>query len=170
MTEDGLAGALDGVSVTPRLLVAAEFEGALAEDTADPGDARAEQPSSEALNVLMALPDTAVAVITRRSPDGVSELMFLSGSKGGVRYVLPEEVAALRADLAATGLLLVTTSADVAEAAGDVRDGDVVVAVGGDEEAPGPVGDAAGVPVYRVDDPEAVSEVLEEMARLRRRP
>lgn len=164
--EDGLAGALDRVSVTPRLLVTAGFEGALAEDTAEPGDARAEQPSSEALNVLMALPDTSVAVVTRRAPDEVSELMFLSGSKGGVRYVLPEDVAALRAGLAATGLLLVAASADVAEAAGDVRDGDVAVAVGGGE-APDAVGD---VPVYRVDDAEAVSEVLEEMARLRRRP
>jgi hypothetical protein len=64
----------------PTLLVACGFDGALSPD----GDDRAIQQSSEALNVLLALPGTTVAVVSRRPPDEVAELMFLSGSKGGL--------------------------------------------------------------------------------------
>jgi hypothetical protein len=38
--------ALDRIATTPRLLVACDFDGALAPDLGDPDDARAEQPSS----------------------------------------------------------------------------------------------------------------------------
>ncbi len=154
--DDELWGALDRVSVTRRLLVVCGFDGALAAPTDDPAAARAEQPSSEALNVLMALADTSVAVVSRRAPDEVSELMFLSGSKGGVRIVLPEQVPGLRAELEATGLVAVGAGD---AAAGDAWPGDVVVEI--DRDTP------SG---YRVDDAEDVAEVLEELARLRRRP
>src|SRR6185369_11669256 len=55
----------------------------LAPDLGDPDDARAEQLSSEALNILLALRDTTVAVVSRRDPEQVAQLMRLSGAKGG---------------------------------------------------------------------------------------
>lgn len=147
--DDQVWVALDRVSLTPRLLVACGFDGALAAPTTDPAEARAEQPSSEALNVLMALSDTTVAVVSRRAPDEVVELMYLSGSKGGLRVVLPEELAGVRAAFGATGLVALGVGD---EALSDVRDGDVVVTPDGDDEPA-----------------EDVAEVLEELARLRRR-
>ena len=58
---DELWRALDRIATTPRLLVACDFDGALAPDLGDPDNARAEQSSSEALNVLLALRNTTVA-------------------------------------------------------------------------------------------------------------
>ena len=79
-TDDPLWGALDRVVESPTLLVACAFDGALAPDEGDPAEARAEQVSSEALNVLVALADTTVAVVSDRPRDEVAELMFLSGA------------------------------------------------------------------------------------------
>jgi hypothetical protein len=149
-TDDALWGALDRVAETPTLLVACAFDGALAPDEGDPADARAEQVSSEALNVLMALPGTTVAVVSDRPADEVSELMFLSGSKGGARVVAPEGVGALRTEIGATAMVTVGF-----EPTGAQRD-DVVVGV----DAPAP---------YEVGDVDDVAEVLEELASLRRR-
>jgi hypothetical protein len=152
-TDDVLWGALDRVSETPTLLVACAFDGALAPDEGDPAQARAEQVSSEALNVLVALADTTVAVVSDRPPDEVAELMFLSGAKGGLRVVAPEGVAALRDEVGATALVAVGV-----EITG--RSADVVVGVGEDL--------GAGAP-FEVEDVDDVADMLEELAGLRRR-
>ena len=155
---DELWRALDRIATTPRLLVACDFDGALAPDLGDPDGARAEQLSSEALNILLALAHTTVAVVSRRDPEQVAEMMLLSGSKGGLRHVAPEVVDGLRDEVGATGVVRVS--------AGDgepwqPRSGDLGVTVieeGGPATGPG----------YVVEDTESVSEVLEELARLRR--
>lgn len=151
-TDDALWGALDRVAETPALLVACAFDGALAPDEGDPGQARAEQVSSEALNVLMALPATTVAVVSDRPADEVAELMFLSGSKGGARVVAPEGLGALRDEVGATALVAVGVATDGGA-------DDVVVGVG-EDGAPAP---------YEVEDVDDVAELLEELASLRRR-
>lgn len=152
-TDDELWGALDRVAETPTLLVACAFDGALAPDDGDPAQARAEQVSSEALNVLMALHATTVAVVSDRPAEEVAELMFLSGSKGGARVVAPEGLGALRDEVGATALVAV----GVATAGSS---GDVIVGVGED------LGEGAP---YEVEDVDDVAELLEELAGLRRR-
>ncbi|GJF03057.1 MULTISPECIES: HAD family hydrolase [Pseudonocardia] len=156
---DELWGALDRVAATPRLLVACDFDGALAPDFGDPDNARAEQPSSEALNVLLALPRTTVAVVSRRDPEQVAELMLLSGSKGGLRHVAPEAVAGLRDEVDATAVFRI--SADGGEPL-QLRSDDLGITV---LEEGGPEAEAPG---FAVEDTEGVAEVLEELARLRR--
>ena len=152
-TDDPLWGALDRIAETPTLLVACAFDGALAPDEGDPAEARAEQVSSEALNVLVALADTTVAVVSDRPLDEVAELMFLSGAKGGARVVAPEGVGALRDEVGATALVAV--GVDIAGTSADV-----VIGVGEDL--------APGAP-YEVEDVDDVAELLEELAGLRRR-
>lgn len=152
-SDDPLWSALDRVAETPTLLVACAFDGALAPDEGDPEQARVEQVSSEALNVLLALTGTTVAVVSERPRDEVAELMFLSGAKGGARVVAPDEVGALRDEVGATGLVAV--GVDVAGTAADL-----VVGVGEDL--------APGAP-YEVEDVDDVAELLEELAGLRRR-
>lgn len=153
-TDDPLWGALDRVAETPTLLVACAFDGALAPDEGDPAEARAEQVSSEALNVLVALADTTVAVVSDRPRDEVAELMFLSGAKGGLRMVAPEGLDALRDEVGATALVAVGVAVTGTSA-------DVIVGVG-DELG-------AGAP-YEVEDVDEVGELLEELAGLRRSP
>jgi hypothetical protein len=155
--DDELWSALDKVAETPTLLVACAFDGALAPDEGDPAHARAEQQSSEALNVLMALPATTVAVVSERPNDEVAELMFLSGSKGGGRVVTPEGVAGLRDEVGATAAVTIGLVPDPASSGDD----DVVVGVStilGTEDAP-----------YQTEDVDDIAEVLEELASLRRR-
>lgn len=156
---DELWRALDRIAATPRLLVACDFDGALAPDLGDPDDARAEQLSSEALNILLALRHTTVAVVSRRDPEHVAQMMLLSGSKGGLRHVAPQEVDGLRDQVDATAVLRISA---------------------GDEEPPHLRPDDLGIAVlneggpdiaaddYVVEDTEVVAEVLEELARLRR--
>ncbi len=154
--DDELWSALDKVAETPRLLVACAFDGALAADEGDPAHARAEQQSSEALNVLIALPATTVAVVSERPSDEVAELMFLSGAKGGGRVVTPEGVAGLRDEVGATAAVTIGLVPDPASG-----DDDVVVGVStilGTEDAP-----------YQAEDVDDIAEVLEELASLRRR-
>jgi hypothetical protein len=148
--DDPLWGALDKVAETPNLLVVCAFDGALAADEGDPAHARAEQQSSEALNVLIALPATTVAVVSERPADEVAELMFLSGAKGGARVVAPEGVAALRDEVGATAVVAAGLVPD-----GGPRADDVVIGVAA--EAP-----------YEVEDVDDVCLVLEELAGLRR--
>ena len=153
---DELWRALDRIATTPHLLVACDFDGGLAPDLGDPDDARAEQLSSEALNILLALRNTTVAVVSRRDPEQVAQLMLLSGAKGGLRHVTPEDVDRLRDEVDATGVIRVA-----AEDA-HLRPGDLGITVlneGGHAHAGGG---------YVVDDTEDVAEVLEELARLRR--
>jgi hypothetical protein len=154
--DDELWSALEKVAETPTLLVACAFDGALAADEGDPAHARAEQQSSEALNVLIALPATTVAVVSERPADEVAELMFLSGAKGGGRVVAPEGVDALREEVGATAVVAVGVLPDPVPG-----DDDVVVGLAtilGTEDAP-----------YQVEDVDDVAEVLEELASLRRR-
>ncbi|GAY08453.1 hypothetical protein [Pseudonocardia sp. N23] len=153
---DELWRALDRVAAAPELLVACDFDGVLAPDLGDPDDARAEQLSSESLNILLALAHTTVAVVSRRDPDDVAQLMRLSGTKGGLRHVMPQDVGTLRADADA----MVRISVD--EGPRHLREGDVAVTVMNED---GSTTTASG---YLVVDTESVSEVLEELARLRR--
>ncbi|MFC4950503.1 hypothetical protein [Pseudonocardia sp. GCM10023141] len=155
---DELWRALDRIATTSWLLVACDFDNALAPDLGDPENARAEQASSEALNVLLALPRTTVAVVSRRDPEQVAELMLLSGSKGGLRRVAPEDVAALRDEVEATGLLRVSADGE----GSSLRSGDLGITV---IYEGGTAGTGSG---YAVEDTEGVAEVLEELARLRR--
>jgi hypothetical protein len=152
--DDELWSALEKVSETSRLLVACAFDGALAPDEGDP--ARAEQRSSEALNVLIALPATTVAVVSERPTDEVAELMFLSGAKGGGRVVAPEGVDALRAEVGATAVVAVGVLPDPVPGDDDVVIG--LATILGTEDAP-----------YQVEDVDDVAELLEELASLRRR-
>ena len=145
---DDLYRALDRIASTPRLLVACDFDGALAPDLGDPDDARAEQTSSEALNVLLALRNTTVAVVSRRDPEQVAQLLRLSGSKGGLRHITPQDVDELRDEVDGTGMIR-------------FQAGDLGVSV----VIEGATGPDSG---YEVEDTEAVAEVLEELSRLRR--
>ena len=154
---DELWRALDRIATTPRLLVACDFDGALAPDFGDPDDARAEQGSSEALNVLLALRDTTVAVVSRRDPDEVGQLMRLSGAKGGLRHVAPSDVDGLRDAVDATVLVRISAGGPPQLRAGDLG---IMVLNEGEREDAGPG--------FVVQDTEAVAEVLEELARLRR--
>jgi hypothetical protein len=137
----------------PTLLVACGFDGALSPD----GDDRAVQQSSEALNVLLALPGTTVAVVSRRPPDEVAELMFLSGSKGGLRHCGPGDLAELRRDVGGVALVI---EADPDSLVGLGPD-DVGILFDDDED---PEDDG----VRRVADADEVVEVLEELVTLRR--
>jgi hypothetical protein len=166
---DELWRALDRIASTPRLLVACDFDGALAPDLGDPDDARAEQLSSEALNILLALRDTTVAVVSRRDPEEVTQLMLLSGAKGGLRHVSPENVAGLRDEIDATGVIRVSAGDEQTH---QLRPGDLGITVadegGRENTAPGYAVDDTEDVGYAVDDTEDVAEVLEELARLRR--
>ena len=156
---DELWRALDRIATTPRLLVACDFDGGLAPDLGDPDDARAEQLSSEALNILLALRDTTVAVVSRRDPEQVAQLMRLSGAKGGLRHVAPQHVNGLRDEVDATGVIRVSAVDGEPQ---PLRSGDLGITVLNED---GPAGTGSG---YVVDDTEDVAEVLEEVARLRR--
>ena len=155
---DELWRALDRIATTPRLLVACDFDGGLAPDLGDPDDARAEQLSSEALNILLALRDTTVAVVSRRDPEQVAQLMRLSGAKGGLRHVGPQHVDGLRDEVDATGVIRVS-AVDERPQPRPAR---------GSRDHRAERGQADGVPGYVVADTEDVAEVLEEVARLRR--
>lgn len=157
---DELWGVLDRIAETPRLLVACGFDGALAPDLGDPDSARAEQEASEALNVLLALRDTTVAVVSRRDPEQAAELMFLSGAKGGLRHVSPDAVAGLRDEVGATTVVALGAGD---EAPRDLRPGDLGVVVVDEGADPDDV-DAEWV----VEGTENVAELLEELARMRR--
>ena len=142
-----------GLGEEPTLLVACGFDGALSPD----GDDRAIQQSSEALNVLLALPGTTVAVVSRRPPDEVAELMFLSGSKGGLRHCGPGELAELRRAVGGVALVIDTDPDSLAGLGPD----DIGILVDDDEDP-----DDDGL--RRVADADEVVEVLEELVSLRR--
>ncbi|MGD9987542.1 hypothetical protein [Pseudonocardia sp.] len=156
---DELWRALDRIALTPRLLVACDFDGALAPDLGDPAGARAEQLSSESLNILLALAHTTVAVVSRRDPDEVAEMMMLSGAKGGLRFVTPDQVDGLRADVGATAAVRLVCAGEQPQ---PLRAGDLGVTVLDDAEPPET---RSG---FLLEDTEAAAEVLEELARLRR--
>ncbi|WP_157647793.1 hypothetical protein [Actinomycetospora chiangmaiensis] len=152
-----LLGEVAALGDAPTLLVACGFDGALA----PPGDDRALQQSSEALNVLLALPGTTVAVVSRRPADEVAELMFLSGAKGGLRTITPDDVDPLRRELAAVALVVDTDPGTLAGLTSD----DLGVLV--DEDAD-PDADPEEEGRYRVAGAEDVVDVLEELVTARR--
>lgn len=151
-----LLGEVAALGDAATLLVACGFDGALA----PLGDDRALQQSSEALNVLLALPGTTVAVVTRRPADEIAELMFLSGAKGGLRMVPPDGVDPLRRELGAVALVVDTDPDSLAGLTAD----DLGVLVEADAD---PEGDPEHG-VYRVAEAEDVVEVLEELVGSRR--
>jgi hypothetical protein len=137
----------------PTLLVAVGFDGALSPD----GDDRAVQPSSEALNVLLALPGTTVAVVSRRPAEEVSELMFLSGAKGGLRTCGPGDLPELRREVGGVALVV-----DVdPESLDGLAPTDVGILVDDDED---PADDGR----RRIADADEVVEILEELVSTRR--
>ena len=99
-----------------------------------------------------------MAVVSRRDPEQVAQLMLLSGSKGGLRHVAPQHVDGLRDEVDATGVIRISAGDERPQ---PVRPGDLGITVLNE-------GQADGVPGYVVDDTEDVAEVLEELARLRR--
>jgi hypothetical protein len=139
---------------TARILVACGFRGALAHL----GEDRALPESSEALNVLLALPGTVVAVISDRPSEEMSELMFLSGAKGGLRMIGPDDVGPLREGVDAA----IVVDVDPASLA-SLGDGDLAVLV--DAEADPDEEPDGGV--HRVVDAEDVVVVLEELVGVR---
>ncbi|MCD2189859.1 hypothetical protein [Actinomycetospora soli] len=155
-TVEELLGEVAALGDAPTLLVACGFDGALA----PLGDDRALQQSSEALNVLLALPGTTVAVVSRRPADEIAELMFLSGAKGGLRMLDPDAVEPLRRELGAVALVVDTDPATLAGlGAGDLG---VLVDADADPDADPEHG------VYRVAEAEDVVDVLEELVGARR--
>jgi hypothetical protein len=137
----------------PTLLVAVGFDGALSPD----GDDRAVQQSSEALNVLLALPGTTVAVLSGRPAEEVSELMFLSGAKGGLRMCAPGDLPELHREVGGVALVIDVDPASLDGLGSD----DVGVLVDDDEDPPD---DGR----RRVADADEVIEVLEELVSVRR--
>jgi hypothetical protein len=137
----------------PTLLVAAAFDGVIAPE----GEDRALQQSSEALNVLLALPGTTVAVVSHRPAEEVSELMFLSGSKGGLRMVGPDGLDELRREVGGVALVIHTEPGSL----DGLGPGDLGVLVDEDED---PEDDG----LRRVFDVEEVVELLEELVSARR--
>jgi trehalose-phosphatase len=89
-TADELRAALAKAAQAPTLLVASDFDGALAEFTVDPDDSAPAPGAMEALRGLAALPDTHVAVASGRDVRtlrdltgvGSAESITLIGSHG----------------------------------------------------------------------------------------
>lgn len=107
--------------------------------------------------MLLALPGTTVAVVSRRPPDEVAELMFVSGSKGGLRHCGPDDVADLRRAVGGVALVIDTDLDSRARLGPD----DVGISVDDDE-------DTDGDGMRRVADADEVVEVLEELVSARR--
>jgi hypothetical protein len=107
----------------------------------------------------LALRNTTVAIVSRRDPEQVAELMLLSGSKGGLRHITPEDVDKLRDALDATGVIRLSAGDEEPR---HLRPGDLEVTVLNEG---GPQDTGSG---YVVEDTEGVAEVLEELSRLRR--
>jgi len=83
-----LVRALDGAVVTPRLLVASDFDGTLAPIVNNPADARPLPGAADALIALAGLPSTTVALVSGRALSTLRELssmpppVHLVGSHG----------------------------------------------------------------------------------------
>ena len=100
-----LEDALGALAATPRLLVALDFDGTLAPEVDDPEKARATPEARDAVERLVALPDTRVAMVSGRSlgdlervaPFGDRVLLVVSH---GIELRLdePDDVLALDAD------------------------------------------------------------------------
>lgn len=69
-----LVRAVEAVCSAPRLLVALDFDGTLAPFEVDPGDSRADPLAMEAVEHLVNLPDTEVALVSGRGLDSLAEV------------------------------------------------------------------------------------------------
>lgn len=79
-----LAGALARVAQTPELLVVCDFDGVLAPIVAEPGLARPLPQATAAIEALLALPHTAVALVSGRA---LADLSMISQMPPGVHLV-----------------------------------------------------------------------------------
>ncbi|RIX28714.1 trehalose-phosphatase [Amnibacterium setariae] len=101
----GLRDALATLAGTPRLLVALDFDGTLAPEVDDPEKARATPEARAAVERLIALPATRVALVSGRSLDDLEKVasfddrVLLVGSHGiELRLDEPDDVLALDED------------------------------------------------------------------------
>lgn len=99
-----LRGALESLAATDRLLVALDFDGTLAPEVDDPEKARATPEARAAVDRLIALPATRVALVSGRSLDALEQVapfgdgVLLVGSHGiELRLDDPDDVLALDA-------------------------------------------------------------------------
>jgi len=97
-----LRDALGGLAGTQRLLVALDFDGTLAPTVDDPEKARATPEARDAVERLIALPDTRVALVSGRSLRDLEQVapfddrVLLVGSHGiELRLDEPDDVIAL---------------------------------------------------------------------------
>lgn len=100
-----LRDALAALAATPRLLVALDFDGTLAPVVDDPEKARATPEARAAVERLIALPDTRVALVSGRALKDLEQVatfgdrVLLVGSHGiELRLDEPDDVLALDAD------------------------------------------------------------------------
>jgi trehalose 6-phosphate phosphatase len=100
-----LRDALGTLAATPRLLVALDFDGTLAPEVDDPEKARATPEARAAVERLIALPDTRVALVSGRSLRDLEQVapfddaVLLVGSHGiELRLDDPDDVLALDAE------------------------------------------------------------------------
>jgi trehalose 6-phosphate phosphatase len=100
-----LRDALGALASTPRLLVALDFDGTLAPVVDDPEKARATPEARAAVERLIALPDTRVALVSGRALKDLEQVapfgdrVLLVGSHGiELRLDEPDDVLALDAD------------------------------------------------------------------------
>jgi trehalose 6-phosphate phosphatase len=101
----GLRDALGTLASTPRLLVALDFDGTLAPEVDDPEKARATPEARAAVERLIGLPNTRVALVSGRSMDDLEQVarfddrVLLVGSHGiELRLDDPNDVLALDAE------------------------------------------------------------------------
>ena len=99
-----LRDALGGLAGTPRLLVALDFDGTLAPTVDDPEKARATPEARRAVERLIELPDTRVALVSGRAIQDLEQVapfddrVLLVGSHGiELRLDDPDDVLALDA-------------------------------------------------------------------------
>ncbi|MEO7236578.1 MAG: trehalose-phosphatase [Lapillicoccus sp.] len=99
-----LQSALEEAAKAPTLLVATDFDGAMAEFTVDPEDSEPAPGAMAALRGLAALPGTHVAVASGRDVRALRELTGV-GSAERITLIGSHGAEATRADVAAQGRL-----------------------------------------------------------------
>jgi trehalose 6-phosphate phosphatase len=99
-----LQSALEQAAKAPTLLVATDFDGAVAEFTVDPDDSSPAPGAMAALRGLAALPDTHVAVASGRDVRGLREVTGV-GSAERITLIGSHGAEATRADVASQGRL-----------------------------------------------------------------
>lgn len=123
-----LAAALESLAATDRLLVALDFDGTLAPEVDDPAAARATPEARAAVERLIALPGTRVALVSGRSLGDLEQVarfgdeVLLVGSHGiELRLDEPDDVLALDAEERAQLEVLEQVLGQVADTLDDVR-------------------------------------------------